>query len=48
MRIDNGGEYISNNFKSYCLKKGIILEYTIPYTPQEKWQSGKNEQNTAK
>ncbi|KAG5894850.1 hypothetical protein JTB14_023699 [Gonioctena quinquepunctata] len=35
MRLDNGGEYISNSFKSYCRKNGIILEYTIPYTPQE-------------
>ncbi|KAG5868994.1 hypothetical protein JTB14_004769 [Gonioctena quinquepunctata] len=35
MRLDNGGEYISNSFISYCRKNCIISEYTIPYTPQE-------------
>lgn len=35
VRVDNGGEYTTNDFKEYCRKKGIKLEYTIPYTPQE-------------
>ncbi|KAJ8736818.1 hypothetical protein PYW07_000089 [Mythimna separata] len=33
-RCDNGGEYTSNQFKKYCLNKGIAIDYTIPYTPQ--------------
>lgn len=28
---DNGGEYISNDFKAFCERKGITMQYTIPY-----------------
>lgn len=35
LRVDNGGEYSSNDFKSFCCQNGIQLEYTIPYTPQQ-------------
>lgn len=34
IRCDNGGEFICNNLKDWCEKKGIILDYTIPYCPQ--------------
>ena len=33
LRSDNGGEYIFNEFKSYCSEKGIRHEKTIPGTP---------------
>ena len=35
LRINNGGEYMSNEFKSYCSKKGIRHEKTVPGTPQQ-------------
>lgn len=34
IRCDNGGEYSSTDLKQYAFKKGIIIDYTIPYTPQ--------------
>ncbi|XP_059048743.1 uncharacterized protein LOC131843970 [Achroia grisella] len=34
IRCDNDGEYTSHNFKSYCIKKGIKLDYSVPYCPQ--------------
>lgn len=34
LRLDNGGEYISSEFKTLCREKGIQIEYTIPRTPQ--------------
>lgn len=34
IRCDNGGEYKSIEFKNWCRIKGIILDYTTPYTPQ--------------
>ncbi|GAU30874.1 hypothetical protein TSUD_15600 [Trifolium subterraneum] len=33
-RTDGGGEYNSNEFKTFCEEKGIIHEFTAPYTPQ--------------
>ena len=35
LRCDNGGEYTSKDFKDFCAKKGIQIEYTIPYNPQQ-------------
>lgn len=35
LRCDNGGEYTGNNVKNFCKKKGIRLEYTVPYTPEQ-------------
>lgn len=32
---DNGGEYLSNDFKEYCVEKGITFHLTIPHTPQQ-------------
>lgn len=34
LRADNGGEYTSNAFKSYCKSKGVQLLYTVPYNPE--------------
>ena len=33
LRTDNGGEYISKNFKEYCFKHGIMHKKTVPSTP---------------
>ena len=35
LRTDNGGEFCSNQFKSYCESAGINRHYTAPYTPQQ-------------
>ncbi|KAJ8880841.1 hypothetical protein PR048_017312 [Dryococelus australis] len=35
IRLDNGGELCSNSFKKLCYDKGIIIEFTTPYTPQQ-------------
>ena len=34
LRTDNGGEYISQEFRDYCSKHGIQHEKTVPGTPQ--------------
>ena len=35
LRSDNGGEYCSKEFDSYCSHNGICREKTVPGTPQE-------------
>ena len=35
LRRDNGGEYLSNEFKAYLISKGICYELTVPYSPQQ-------------
>eukprot|EP01018_Ginkgo_biloba_P013209 Gb_00777 [translate_table: standard] len=35
LRSDNGGEFISNEFKDFCKKNGIRRQLTTPYTPQQ-------------
>jgi transposase InsO family protein len=35
LRIDNGGEYVNNNFTSYCTTWGIQMKHIVPYTPQQ-------------
>lgn len=32
---DNGREYLSNEFKDYCVSKGITYHLTVAYTPQQ-------------
>ena len=32
---DNGREYVNNDFKKFCSKKGIKFHFTVPYTPQQ-------------
>ena len=35
LRSDNGGEYISNEFKNFCAKEGIQREFIAPHDPQQ-------------
>jgi len=35
LRSDNGGEYLSNEFKAYLAQHGIKHELTVAYTPQQ-------------
>ena len=35
LRSDNGGEYVNNKLTTFCTKKGIQQQHTIPYTPQQ-------------
>jgi transposase InsO family protein len=35
LRTDNGIEFCSNQFKSFCRKEGIVRHHTIPHTPQQ-------------
>lgn len=35
IRCDNGGEYRGSAFVKFCRKKGIQVEYTVPYTPEQ-------------
>ena len=34
-RTDNGGEYVSTEFKEFCSQKGIRRQFTAPYTPAQ-------------
>ena len=35
LRLDNGGEYLSSEFRDYLSREGIRHELTIPKTPQQ-------------
>jgi transposase InsO family protein len=35
LKFDNGTEYTSNQFLEYCNSRGIVHQYTTPYTPQQ-------------
>jgi transposase InsO family protein len=35
IRADNAGEYQSNEWKAFIKEKGIIMEFTAPYSPQQ-------------
>jgi transposase InsO family protein len=35
LRSDNGGEYISNEFKYFCRREGIQRELIAPHNPQQ-------------
>lgn len=35
LRCDNGGEYVNEEMQFVCDKKGIQIERTVPYTPQQ-------------
>jgi len=35
LRSDQGGEYTSGAFDSYCKCNGIIQQFTVPHTPQQ-------------
>lgn len=42
-RTDRGGEFYSNDFKSYCDDAGISRQFTAPYTPQQNGVNGVTE-----
>jgi hypothetical protein len=35
IRADNGGEYVNNDLKSWLNQRGILLDPTAPYSPQQ-------------
>ena len=35
LRIDRGGEYVSNEFINFCKTHGMQKQFTAQYTPQE-------------
>lgn len=35
LRSDNGGEYTSKEFAKFCTSKGIMHQFTNPYTPEQ-------------
>lgn len=35
LRCDNGGEYKNKAFEDFCDRKGIRMECTVPYTPEQ-------------
>lgn len=35
LRSDNGGEYISREMQEFCRQSGVVLEYTMSYTPEQ-------------
>ena len=35
LRSDNGGEYTSKEFAKFCASKGIVHQFTNPYTPEQ-------------
>jgi transposase InsO family protein len=35
LRSDNGGEYVSNEFKDFCGKEGIRRELIVPHSPHQ-------------
>jgi len=35
LRMDNGNEYGGTALNSFCSKRGIIIETTVPYTPEQ-------------
>jgi len=45
LRSDNGGEYVSNEFKNLYEKEGIRLELTTPHNPQQNGVAKRNNNN---
>ena len=35
LRSDNRGEYVNEEFKTYCKEHGIHIEYTAPHLPHQ-------------
>ncbi len=35
LRSDNGREYVWKPFSVYCAEKGIVREFTNPYSPEQ-------------
>ena len=34
LRLDRGGEFISNEFNNFCIERGIKIQVLAPGTPQ--------------
>ena len=45
LRRDNGGEYVSNEFKKFCALEGIRWELITPHNPHENGVAQKEEPN---
>nr|GEX94157.1 hypothetical protein [Tanacetum cinerariifolium] len=48
LRSDQGGEYISQEFKDYLKASGIVLQLTPPYTPQHNGVSERRNQSATR
>ena len=35
IRVDQGKEYLTNDFRNWCAERGIKLEVTAPYSPSQ-------------
>jgi transposase InsO family protein len=42
LRIDNGGEYVNNQFTSYFTTQGIQMKHIVPYTSHENGVTERN------
>ncbi|GJW51357.1 retrovirus-related pol polyprotein from transposon TNT 1-94 [Tanacetum coccineum] len=45
LRTNNGGEYMSNKFKDFLQKQGVIHQVTVLYSPQQNGVSERKKQN---
>ena len=44
LQSDNGGEYLSKEFRAYLKSKGTHHELTVPHSPEQNaWSSRKDE-----
>ena len=34
LRLDRGGDFISNEFNNFCIERGIKRQVSVPGTPQ--------------
>ena len=41
IRSDNGGKYIKIYFHHNCESGGIVMEHSVPYTPQQNGVAGR-------
>lgn len=41
LKMDGGGEYVSNDFGKFCDQEGIIRDVVTPYTPQQNIVAGR-------
>jgi transposase InsO family protein len=46
IRIDNGTEYGGGALKAYCSGRGILIEYTVAYTPEQDGVSERSNRTT--
>jgi putative transposase len=35
IRVDNGKEYVNDELKAWCKDRGIDLQITVPYSPEQ-------------